>query len=525
MRASALAIPLLLLPRVASAQTVAVYGPCGRETLDMYRDVAAMDVTVIAEADWRIMTTAEFAAYDLLWVDDVFAAVHDALLDTAVTWGDAVDGRIYLHGTDPPAHGGRAGAQDFVDLSVDWLLDGGGTAFYGAMDGGHSSYDFTPWGVSGCAGANCGNGDVCDVTDEAHPAIAGLTDAELSGWGQTAHNYFDVIPVDFESIATVTIGGVAQTLVLVSDGSGGGVGRPTCDAGGPYSVNEGETLDLDATADDPGGLVLTYAWDLDDDGAYDDSDVLDATFDAADLDGDTTVTVTLLVTNTGDRSATCPVDVEVLNVAPTAPVPISPLDGACVDVGRITLSSNACADVPADELGYRFEMYRDVALDDVIAFVPVAPAIGVDPVEVDVDVPAGDPEVWWRVRCSDDDGATSEWSAVQHLTVPCGGGPDLDVDVDTDTDTDTDSDTDADTDSDADTDVDADADADADADTDADSDSDTDASLDGDGGDDGGVGSASGGCCAGGTAAGPVSGDLAFASAGLAALVFRRRRR
>jgi hypothetical protein len=167
-----------------------------------------MDVTVIAEADWRLMSTAEFSAYDLLWVDDVYAAVHDALADTSDDWGNAVDGRIYLHGTDPPAHG-VAGANEMLDLAVDWLLDGGGTAFYGGMDGGHSSYDFTPWGVSGCTGANCGAGDDCDVTDEAHEAVLGLTDVELSNWSYTSHNYFDVVPVEFETIATTRRRGLA----------------------------------------------------------------------------------------------------------------------------------------------------------------------------------------------------------------------------------------------------------------------------------------------------------------------------
>jgi hypothetical protein len=504
---------LLLVPLTSHAQAVAVYGPCGQEGLNMYRDVAAMDITVISEVDWAAMSTDEFAAYDILWVDDVYAAVHATLLASSATWGDAVNGRIYLHGTDPPAHG-TVGANDLIDLAVDWLLDGGPTAFYGGMDGGHSSYDFTPWGVSGCTGANCGSGDDCDVTDELHPAVDGLTDAELSNWSWTSHNYFDVVPVDFETLATTNIAGVDQPLIIVSEGAGGGVLRPTADAGGPYEVNEGEEIVLDGTADDPGGLGFTIAWDLDDDGVFDDADVEDPTFSAAAIDGPSTVTVTMQVTNDGGRSATSAVDIDVLNVTPGMPELLSPIDDACVAAGRVTLSANPGADIDLDLIGYRFETFRDAALTDLVSFVPVAPAVVAGSVSVDVDPPADVTELWWHARCSDDDGAIGEWAAAEHFLIePCGAG-DLDIDADTDTDTDTDSDTD--------TDADADSDTDADVDVDVDADADSDVSLDGDGG---GT-SASGGCCASGTAASAerAPNGLALASAGIFASFFRRRR-
>ena len=50
------------------------------------------------------------------------------------------------------------------------------------------------------------------------------------------------------------------------------IAAPTADAGGPYVINEGEQLILDGSGSiDPESGVMTYAWDLDNDGAYDDA--------------------------------------------------------------------------------------------------------------------------------------------------------------------------------------------------------------------------------------------------------------
>ena len=61
--------------------------------------------------------------------------------------------------------------------------------------------------------------------------------------------------VDTDS-ATITVANVA----------------PTADAGGPYSAEQGGTVTLDASdSSDPGDDTLSFAWDLDDDGAFDDA--------------------------------------------------------------------------------------------------------------------------------------------------------------------------------------------------------------------------------------------------------------
>ena len=44
-----------------------------------------------------------------------------------------------------------------------------------------------------------------------------------------------------------------------------GGATPVADAGGPYAVDEGGSVSLNASGSDPDGDALTYGWDLDDD--------------------------------------------------------------------------------------------------------------------------------------------------------------------------------------------------------------------------------------------------------------------
>ena len=75
---------------------------------------------------------------------------------------------------------------------------------------------------------------------------------------------------------------------------------PTARAGGPYTVAEGGSVTLDGSAStDPEQVAntLTYAWDLDNDGQYDDATGVAPTFSAAGIDGPATRTVGLRVTD------------------------------------------------------------------------------------------------------------------------------------------------------------------------------------------------------------------------------------
>jgi uncharacterized protein len=90
---------------------------------------------------------------------------------------------------------------------------------------------------------------------------------------------------------------------------------PTVSAGGPYAVNEGSSITLTATGNDPEGGALTYAWDLDNNGTFE-TPGQSVSFSAG--DGPASPVVHVQATDDGGETATDQATVNVLNVPPTA---------------------------------------------------------------------------------------------------------------------------------------------------------------------------------------------------------------
>jgi uncharacterized protein len=92
---------------------------------------------------------------------------------------------------------------------------------------------------------------------------------------------------------------------------------PTVAAGGPYTVAEGSSVQLTATGSDPEGGPLAYAWDLDNNGSYETTGN-PTTFSAAALDGPSSRTVGVQVTDNAGATATDAATINVTNADPTA---------------------------------------------------------------------------------------------------------------------------------------------------------------------------------------------------------------
>jgi hypothetical protein len=150
---------------------------------------------------------------------------------------------------------------------------------------------------------------------------------------------------------------------------------PVADPGGPYEGPPSGSITLDGTASydpDPGDTI-TYAWDLDDDGWYDDSTAPQPQFVIGDVPPGTVYTVRLRVTDQFDSFHSASTTVTVTNRAPICDAG-GPYTGECAGATTsIQLDGNDSYDVdPGDAL--RFSWSSDcpgASLDDPNAVEPV----------------------------------------------------------------------------------------------------------------------------------------------------------
>lgn len=115
--------------------------------------------------------------------------------------------------------------------------------------------------------------------------------------------------------------------------------RPSVNLGGPYGGREGDTITLDASGShDAAGHALTYAWDLDGDGEFDDATGVTADFFAED---DGSYTVRLRVTDSLGAWVVGTAAVTVENAAPEilALVTSAPGVGCIATVGLVEITA------------------------------------------------------------------------------------------------------------------------------------------------------------------------------------------
>ncbi len=195
-------------------------------------------------ATWGAMTTAEFGTYRQLDLGDAtctsVVAVAAAEANRA-TWSAAVDGNIILVGTDPVFHsifgpGGPQGGDQVVENAMAFAGDEPTktglyvslSCYYHGVASGTPVPLLDQFGSFTATGVGCYN-DAHIVA--VHPALIGLTDANLSGWGCSVHEAFDSFPADFLPLV------IAQGIP-----GAGSMTFPDGTFGIPYILARGEKL-------------------------------------------------------------------------------------------------------------------------------------------------------------------------------------------------------------------------------------------------------------------------------------------
>lgn len=121
---------------------------------------------------------------------------------------------------------------------------------------------------------------------------------------------------------------------------------PTVTAGGPYTVAEGAQVTLSAAGSDGDGDVLTYAWDLDDNGSFETAGQ-SVTFSAAGIDGPVSFTVQVQVTDALGLTASAFAQVNVTNAAPVVQTPVVSPEPSLLN-NPVTASAAFADPFPAD---------------------------------------------------------------------------------------------------------------------------------------------------------------------------------
>jgi hypothetical protein len=232
---------------------------------------AGFTVTDVSDATWESMTTAQFAAYQLIILADPSCVTGTgpitAALSNTSTWGAAINGNVVVIGTDPTFHfdSGTAGAGQLMTSAVKFAgTQAGKTGLYAALSCYYAfSPDHTvltlldgivPDGSLTLIGLN--GAGLC--FNQAHivassPSLSGLVDTDLDNWSCSVHEAFDTWPPSFQVLAIAQNFGSSYT---ATDGT----------VGDPYILSRGATV--------ISNIVLTPASSTDTEGG---SQVLTAT--------------------------------------------------------------------------------------------------------------------------------------------------------------------------------------------------------------------------------------------------------
>jgi Calx-beta domain len=258
----------------AGAKSILIYGPSLDTTADpneqSLAQAAGYTVTVVDEATWSGMTTAQFAAFDAIVFADPSCGSADTVATANATksvWSRAITGPVYIQGTDPIFHE-FPGGQIMVGDGIAFATSGPGTGLYASLSCYYAGappdtpLDFLSeigdFKVS-AAESEAGCVDTVTIMAPSHPAMAGLTDGMLSDWECSVHEFITSAPSAFELLATGLRDDGAKVAYVIAS-----TPRPNTVqfSSASYSVSEGSPrvdITLSRSGDTTGEATVRYA--------------------------------------------------------------------------------------------------------------------------------------------------------------------------------------------------------------------------------------------------------------------------
>ncbi|MFZ5917246.1 MAG: PKD domain-containing protein [Chloroflexota bacterium] len=199
------------------------------------------------------------------------------------------------------------GAQDVIAGAL-WAENAAGEV-YVVYGGGPITLSITPTGQTIASGASITFTVTASNTADIRDVSAKTTLTTENGAGGSWDGNVYTAAIDGAWTVTATYQGVVTTTTFIVTND-----PPTADADGPYNGFEGTAIIFDGSdSTDPENAPLDYAWDLDDDGEFDDGAAATA---SATWNDEGIHTITLHVTDSGNLTDTDAATVTVNNVAP-----------------------------------------------------------------------------------------------------------------------------------------------------------------------------------------------------------------
>ncbi len=282
-----------MLVFTAEIHSILIYGPSmlapttfRPENEQTMAEAEGFTVTVLNATPWGNTTTAEFASYSaIVFGDRGGGAVLGAAEANKAVWSAAIAGPVIISALNPQIHqcdlaqpncltefpqpGGtivnQPEAVTLIKNAINFAASGAGTGAYISLDGHFAGApENTPltflseigaFQVVGLAGLT----DIIDVVAPTHSAMDNLTNAGLSGWFASAHQFIQAFPASYtvlaesdRNVGTVEVPDLQTLAVIIACSpvvevtvcvvpSGGG-GEPSPDAS--FDVAGGQSSSL-----------------------------------------------------------------------------------------------------------------------------------------------------------------------------------------------------------------------------------------------------------------------------------------